>query len=144
MNIELLQSQHDALRLLAERVLLAVADEGSPQPLGALRWQFARELMAHLALEDHIFYPSMKRRADDSLRETVAQLQVEVAPLAQSFSQYMAQWNDDRIARDWRSFCQETRDMIEAIMRRIDKENRLLKALTIEAGSKAPQIRRAG
>ncbi|AMK19172.1 MULTISPECIES: hemerythrin domain-containing protein [Sphingobium] len=144
MNIELLQSQHHALHALAEKLLLAVADDGNPQPLGTLRWQFARELMAHLALEDHIFYPSMKRRPDDPLRETAAQLQVEVAPLAQLFSQYMAQWNDDRIARDWRSFCRETRDMIEAIMRRIDKENRLLKALSTEAALKAPQIRRAG
>ncbi|ANI77307.1 hemerythrin domain-containing protein [Sphingobium sp. EP60837] len=144
MDLELLQSQHDAVDVLAERLLLAVTDESNPQPLGTLRWQFARQLMAHLALEDKIFYPSMQRQAHSSLRDTAARLQVEMEPLALSFSHYMARWSDDRIAREWRDFCRETRHMIEAITHRMRKEERLLMPLIVEAGLEPPQARRVG
>jgi len=144
MDLQLLQSQHDAVDALAERLLLAIADDSNPQPLGTLRWQFARQLMAHLALEDRIFYPSMQRQTLSSLRDTAARLQVEMEPLAQSFSHYMARWSDARIAREWRDFCRETRNMIEAVTHRMRKEERLLMPLIAEAGLEPPQVRRAG
>lgn len=144
MDLELLQSQHDAVDALAEQLLLTIADDNNPQPLGTLRWQFARQLMAHLALEDQIFYPSMQRQAHNHLRDTAARLQVEMEPLAQSFSHYMARWSDERIAREWRDFCRESRDMIESILHRIRQEERLLMPLIAEAGLQPPQLKRAG
>lgn len=138
MDLQHLQSQHDALEVLADEFLRLVADDSAPGPLGTLRWQFARQLMAHLALEDHIFYPAMQRQAHIPLQDTAARLQTEMAPLALSFSHYMSRWNDARITREWPDFCRESRQMVDAIVNRIRKEERLLMPLIAEAGLEPP------
>ncbi|MCK0533560.1 hemerythrin domain-containing protein [Sphingobium agri] len=143
MDLQQLQSQHDALDLLAGRFLTLVDDDGVARPLGTLRWQFARELMAHLALEDQFFYPAMQRQPHVPLQEMAARLQTEMAPLALSFSHYMARWSDDRIAREWPEFCRESRYMMETILNRMRKEEQLLMPLLAEAGLEQP-LRHAG
>ena len=126
MDLQQLQSQHDALDLLAGRFLTLVDDDGVARPLGTLRWQFARELMAHLALEDQFFYPAMQRQPHVPLQEMAARLQT-----------------DDRIAREWPEFCRESRYMVETILNRMRKEEQLLMPLLAEAGLEQP-LRHAG
>lgn len=138
MDLQQLQSQHDALDLMADKLLKLVADDGVPRPLGTLRWQFARELMAHLALEDQFFYPAMQRQAHVPLQVMAARLQQEMAPLALSFSHYMSRWSDDRITREWPEFCRESRNMVETIVDRMRKEEQLLMPLIAEAGLEPP------
>ncbi|HWV12554.1 MAG TPA: hemerythrin domain-containing protein [Sphingobium sp.] len=134
MDLQQLQGQHDALEVLADRFLKLVDDDRTLRPLGALRWQFARELMAHLALEDQIFYPAMQRQSHVPLQEAAARLQIEMGPIALSFSHYMSRWSDDRITREWSEFCRESRYMVESILNRMRKEERLLMPLLAEAG----------
>ncbi len=138
MNLDQLQRQHEAIETLAAQFLSVIADDRLARPLGTLRWQLARELMAHLALEDRIFYPSMQRQPHALLRDTAARLQVEMAPLAASFSSYMSRWSDDRITREWRDFCRESRQMIDAILNRMHTEEKLLVPLLTEAGIEPP------
>ncbi|WP_176596577.1 MULTISPECIES: hemerythrin domain-containing protein [Sphingobium] len=145
MDLDELQRQHDELEALAARFRQAIADDGNPQRLGTLRWQFARLLMAHLALEDRIFYPNMQRQAHDLLRDTAGRLEIEMAPIAQAFSAYMSRWSDDRIEREWADFCYESREMLGAILNRMHKEEGLLMPLLADAGLiEAPRIRRVG
>ncbi|WP_022681446.1 hemerythrin domain-containing protein [Sphingobium bisphenolivorans] len=143
MNLDELRQQHDTIEALARRFQQAVADEGSPQRLGTLRWQFARELMAHLAVEDRLFYPNIQRQSHEALRTMAARLQIEMAPLADRFSAYLAHWSDERIAENWPAFCRETRNMLSAILARVEKEERLLMPLLQEAGLN-PLLKRAG
>ena len=138
MDLAQLQAQHVAVEKLANQFLSLIADDRLARPLGTLRWQLARELMAHLALEDRIFYPSMQRQAHAQLRDTAARLQVEMGPLAASFSRYMSRWSDDRIAREWCDFCRESRQMIDAVLNRMRKEENLLMPLLAEAGLEPP------
>lgn len=143
MNLDQLQGQHEAVEALATQFLSLIADDRLARPVGTLRWQLARELMAHLAVEDQIFYPSMQRQPHALLRDTAARLQVEMAPLAASFSGYMSRWSDDRIAREWRDFCRESRQMIDAILNRMHKEEKLLVPLLAEAGIIEPPLKLA-
>ena len=143
MDLGQLQSQHQRIEALADQFLRAIANDNSPQPLGMLRWQFARELMGHLALEDRIFYPAMRRQGPGLLRDTAARLQVEMAPLADAFSAYMSGWSDERIAREWATFCRESRQIIKTVLNRVQKEERLLMPLLADAGLEPPQISRA-
>ncbi|WP_176591689.1 hemerythrin domain-containing protein [Sphingobium sp. EM0848] len=145
MNLDELQRQHVEIEALAARFRQAIADDSSPQRLGTLRWQFARQLMAHLALEDRILYPNMQRHTHARLRDTAARLEIEMAPIAQRFSTYMSRWSDDRIAREWPDFCRESRDMLGLVLNRIEKEERLLMPLLTEARLiESPRIRLAG
>ncbi|EZP69937.1 Hemerythrin HHE cation binding domain protein [Sphingomonas paucimobilis] len=143
MDLHQLQSQHDALDILADAFLRLIADDRAPRTLGTLRWQYARQLMAHLALEDQFFYPAMQRQAHLPLRDVAARLQTEMAPLAQSFSHYLARWSDDRIAREWPDFCRESRQMINAMINRMRKEEKLLMPLLAQAGL-MPPLKQAG
>lgn len=138
MDLQQLQSQHDALDVTADEFLQLIADNATPRQLGTLRWQFARQLMSHLALEDQFFYPAMQRQAHVRLRETAARLQVEMEPLALSFSHYMSRWSDDRIAREWPDFCRESRQIIEMMINRMRKEEELLMPLITQAGLEPP------
>ena len=142
MDLDQLQRQHDELQLLADRFHRAILDDSDPQPLGTLRWQFARQLLAHLALEDRFFYPAMQRQPHEGLRATAGRLQQEMAPIAKEFSNYVARWSDDRIAREWAGFCHESREMLSAIVQRMAKEERLLMPLLVEAGLNPPRISR--
>jgi hemerythrin-like domain-containing protein len=99
----------------------------------------ARQLIGHLALEDKIFYPAVQRLADKHIRDTALRLEEEMGPLANAFSDYMARWTDERIAREWLSFCRETREILKALARRIDKEERLLYPL-VERASRANRL----
>ena len=144
MDLTELCRQHEELHLLAGRLSRAVADDSAPQGIGALRWQFARLLMAHLALEDRIFYPGVQRMADEQLRTAAQHLQIEMGPLAEAFAAYMTRWSDHRIADEWADFCQETRDIVKSLTNRIDREERTLIPLLNKNLDSPVSVRRAG
>lgn len=144
MDLTELCRQHEELHVLAGQLSRAVANDRVPQALGALRWQFARLLMAHLALEDRIFYPGIQRMPDEQLRTAAQRLQIEMGPLAGAFSAYMSRWSDDRIAREWAGFCQDTREIVKSLMTRIDREERTLIPLLNKNLDSPVPVRRAG
>lgn len=126
MHVEELRRQHQGLGAILLQLSQAVADDRIAQSVGTLRWQLARQLMAHLALEDRIFYPALKRLADEEIRATALRLQAEVGTLSGDFSAYMARWSDDRVVREWPNFCSETRQIISAITTRVHREEQAL------------------
>ncbi|WP_340264524.1 hemerythrin domain-containing protein [Sphingobium mellinum] len=126
MDVDELRRQHQQLSLLSRQLLQAVEDSQIQQSVGAIRWQLARQLMSHLALEDRIFYPAVQRSADEQARTMAQRLQSEMGMLAQNFSAYMQRWNDDQIARFWPDFCSETRDVLTMLKARMEQEERLL------------------
>ncbi|QJR00774.1 hemerythrin domain-containing protein [Sphingobium yanoikuyae] len=145
MNMDELGTQHEEIALIAAHLRQAIADPDQPQAVSALRWQLARKLMAHLALEDRILYPALQRQGDDRVRTTAARIQAEIGALAESFARYMAAWTDERITRDWRGFCADSGRILDALARRIDREERVLYPLARSIDDQATgQIARAG
>ncbi len=125
MDVTELKQQHEAIALVARALAKATAC-ADPQPVGPIRWQMARLLIAHLAQEDRHFYPAIEKYGDIQARETAAQFMREMGGLANSFSIYMSQWSDDRIVREWPLFCGETADMLQALQQRVERENQIL------------------
>ncbi|GBH29507.1 hemerythrin domain-containing protein [Sphingobium xenophagum] len=144
MDMTELRRQHDEISHTAHRLALATADHANPRSVGAIRWQLARQLMGHLALEDRILYPALQRADDAHTRTTAAALQAETGALAESFSSYMTAWSDDRVAREWADFCIATQAVIRALTERVDRENRTLYPLADRIDNSAPPIARAG
>ena len=144
MNVDELRRQHQELSLIAHQLLQAVEDSEVQQSVGVIRWQLARQLMSHLALEDRLFYPAMQRLADDQARSTAQQLQADMGMLAQNFSTYMQRWNDDQIARHWADFCTDTRVILSALKTRMEQEERLLYPLAEAARRHAMPMGRTG
>jgi len=144
MDVSELRRQHRELTVIAHRLLQAVENSDVQQSVGAIRWQLARQLMSHLALEDRIFYPAMHRLADERARTTAMKLQAELGALAQDFSAYMHRWSDDRIAREWAAFCADTRDIIGKLQTRMDQEERQLYPLAETVGQDNMPLSKAG
>lgn len=144
MNVNELRKQHQQLTVIAGQLLQAVGDEATPKSVGALRWQLARTLMSHLALEDRIFYPAMLRLSDERARAAAMQLQAELGMLAHSFSAYMHRWNDDQIVRNWAEFCIETRAILGALKSRMEQEEKQLYPLADIAAEEKDRIQRTG
>ncbi|WHO40012.1 hemerythrin domain-containing protein [Sphingobium sp. AP49] len=144
MNISELREQHEEIGQIAAQLRQAIADPEKSQAVSALRWQLARKLMAHLALEDRILYPAMQRLPDERVRLTAARIQAEIGSLAESFAHYMSAWSDERISREWRSFCTETLHILNALTQRIDREDNILYPLASAEQQPGTPVARAG
>lgn len=123
MDIDLLRTQHQEISDTGRQLRTAVGCQTQPDGVGQLRWQLARQLMAHLALEDQFLYPLIQRSHDQALRQQAAQLQSDTGWIADTFGTYMRHWNEDRIAREWPIFCDETRSLLKALEERMHRED---------------------
>lgn len=128
MDMGELHRQHQDIGLTTRALLAATEHPAQPEGTGRLRWQLARQLMTHLALEDRLLYPTLKRVSDRALREEFARLESEMGTLAKSFADYMARWNEDRVAREWPIFRIETQQILRILLERIAREDRLYRA----------------
>jgi iron-sulfur cluster repair protein YtfE (RIC family) len=125
MDLDLLRKQHDVIAMQAADLFAAVSSR-EPKPVAAIRWRLARDLMAHLALEDRWLYPSMMRSDENKAAITAARFQNEMGDLAAQFTAYMASWTDLRLVEDWDAFCVATRTILSALAARIQRENQEL------------------
>ena len=123
MDMEELRRQHADVMAIAAQLGAAVADDRTPQSVGALRWRLARRLLAHLAIEDDHLYPAMLQLDDASARATAKRFQTELGALSAAFTHYMAAWTDLQIAEEWPRFCAETRIILAALAKRVAQEN---------------------
>lgn len=122
MDIDLLRSQHEDISETARHLRVATAHNVRPDGIGHLRWRLARQLMAHLALEDQIVYPLIQRCQNEAVRHQACQLQAETGRLGDIFNAYMRQWSEDRITLHWADFCMETRMLLNRLEDRIHRE----------------------
>lgn len=143
MDVSELKRQHDEIGRVAQELAAAVANLDQHQPIAALRWELARLLMTHLAMEDRLFYPAMQRLPDAEARATAAAFQTEMGGLSGTFAAYMRCWTDDRVTAEWPTFCVDTQNLLFALAQRIERENSQLYPLATRAVPDGPQ-RKAG
>lgn len=120
---ELLSSEHAELGEISNEILWLLRQ---PTPamaeLSALRWRLSRVLLVHLAREDGSLYPELRRSSDAATRGIAARFEMQMGSLAQDYRAYAARWPADAIAAGWSRFCAETRTMLLALKRRIQRE----------------------
>lgn len=133
MNVGELRAQHERIMRLAAELRRAVDRGEELQPVAALRWGLARELIAHLAIEDRLLYPSMLRSRDTATVDLATRFKSELGSLGDAFTTYMTQWSDSRIAREWEGFRRETRTILDLLAERVARENESLYPLIEDA-----------
>ncbi|WP_062731737.1 hemerythrin domain-containing protein [Sphingobium abikonense] len=144
MDLDELRRQHAEIGLTARALERAVAEEYQPEGVARLRWQLARQLLTHVALEDRIFYPTLKRSPEASTRDHATALERELGALGERFRAYMTDWSDTRIGREWQAFCVETRLILDMLMERVGREDRLFDTLSQGRGiGRSPAARSA-
>ncbi|WP_336969979.1 hemerythrin domain-containing protein [Sphingobium aromaticiconvertens] len=136
MDVSELKWQHDEIGRAAGALVAAVANPGQHQPIAALRWELARLLMTHLAMEDRLFYPAMQRLPNAEARATATAFQAEMGGLSDAFGTYMRNWTDDRVTAEWPAFCAETQTLLRTLAQRIERENSELYPLAARSESR--------
>lgn len=123
-----LRRQHrELLRIGAEMVgLLAMeAAQRDVYKLRSLIAQMAGILNVHLAMEDGVMYPQLLRHPDPELRAIAKRFIDEMGGLKAAFTAYVEKWNVPRAIMDEPvTFARETKNLVDLLSRRIEREDR--------------------
>ncbi len=93
-----------------------------PASIATTRWSLSRLLFAHLATEDRVLYPMLRRSADRKTAELADRFATELGGLADTFKGYMLDWTAERIQRDPDGFERDTRMLYARLGERIRRE----------------------
>jgi iron-sulfur cluster repair protein YtfE (RIC family) len=139
-EIERLRNEHRRLLVLADHLGRYIAgasprDAKAWADFNAVRTRFRTELIAHLKREDWVLYPSLLASGDHELANTAQNYIDEMGHISEAFTDYSRQWLPEALAADWAGYCAATREILEALAARIEREDGGLYplALTVEA-----------
>ena len=123
-HMDKLHDEHQQLLTLAQQLSRVVASSEPPQQteLFELRSKIASTLIAHLKTEDWELYPELFRNEDATVSATARRFNDEMGGLASDFSVYSSRWTTMTIPANWTGFCTESREIIGALVKRIECE----------------------
>jgi hypothetical protein len=123
-----LRDDHAKLARLFGRLgeVIGTADAPPQLELFELRRDLMGTLIAHLKLEDWALYPRLIDSGDRQMSEAGEAFKEEMGGLAPAFIAYCDKWNATTIDADWQGYCNETRDILDALNTRLTRENREL------------------
>jgi len=123
LNRAILSAEHAELIDIADLFAIELrALTPNLERLASLRLRFSRVLLLHLAQEDHLLYPTLKRTTDGPTRELAARFEAEMGQLGDIYRRYVTRWSSIAIAQDWDGFRTDTRSFLAALRRRIRRE----------------------
>jgi len=115
--------EHMQLASIAADLLAhAAARPIDPASIAASRWSLSRQLLAHLATEDRVLYPMLRRSPDRATAALADRFAAELGGLADTFKDYMRHWTAERLARDPDGFERDTRGLSAWLDERIRRE----------------------
>jgi iron-sulfur cluster repair protein YtfE (RIC family) len=141
-DYETLMHEHDALTVLAARLIDAVAphvalnagpDRAYLISAVAARDALSGALMQHLHAEDSTIYPRLISGNDASAAEAARQVAAEFKDLIGDWIAYMADWPATRIEAEWPAFKSVTLELMRRLSGRVKRENELLYPLALAA-----------
>ena len=95
--------------------------------ISLLLGKLAGKLNIHLLSEDKYIYPYLAKKEDKTIQETSRRFAAEMGGLAQVFQDYKTEYlSAVKIKNAPTDFIQSSKEIMEAIMERIAKEEKLL------------------
>ncbi|WP_294324179.1 hemerythrin domain-containing protein [uncultured Sphingomonas sp.] len=90
-----------------------------PVAVATARWSLSRKLLAHLAKEDLLLYPMLRRSPAAAVADLARRSAEEVGGLADGFKAYIRHWTSEAIAGDADGFERDTQAVLAALHARI-------------------------
>jgi iron-sulfur cluster repair protein YtfE (RIC family) len=135
---QLRQEHADLVKIVKELEGLISGDTPPPSvALFEVRRKLSSLLIAHLKAEDWVLYPPLLSSADPKVAEVARHFVDEMGGLAQAFTVYVERWDALSIESDWPRYQRESRGIIDALTKRIIRENRDLYPLLERIGRAA-------
>lgn len=122
---EQLRRDHHELATMASDLMrrTSSAQLADPGGLGKCRWQMARALTRHLAMEDAHVYARLDGDPRPGVAAIVRRYRQEHGALRDQFQTHMVEWTGDAIAHDWTGYCGAVRILVAALEARIRCED---------------------
>jgi hemerythrin-like domain-containing protein len=127
LRTEVFRRQHreiqDVVRLIEGQLVLAATVPYSEDVIRGHLNALVGKLTVHLAMEDNALYPRVRDHGSLRLRKLAAELVADMGGIQARFREYLARWSaPERIAESNAEFIRETTDVLEAVKRRIARE----------------------
>jgi hypothetical protein len=125
-NLMKLRREHARLSDIIQSLASFVMQPRPPdaEELFKVRNELTSTLIGHLKAEDWVIYPRLIANSDPTVAGTALAFSDEMGGLADAYRAYVNKWTAISIAYDWSAYCEETRAVIEALINRINRENR--------------------
>ena len=124
-DLDKLRDEHTVILGIVERLRYLVGQSTPPPQLHlfALRHELSATLIGHLKTEDWVLYPRMLASADPHIASTARAFSDEMGGLGAAYVDHCKTWNADAIAADWVGYSLASRVLLDALTKRISREN---------------------
>jgi len=123
LSYDTLVAEHIAIETTAADLLLHAGQRPlDTAAIATTRWTLSRTLLAHLAKEDLLLYPMLRRSPVVAVADLARRSAEEVGGLSDGFKAYMRRWSGEAIARDPDGFERDTRTLVAALRDRVRHE----------------------
>lgn len=122
-----LRLEHQEILTAALAFLALVRQDpvGHSEELGRQLQELSQKILAHLDLEDGVFYPSALKDPNPEFAAMARQYWIAMANIRDLFSSYLGTWSaPHQIRMDPIGFQRETEVIFGFLERRIERENR--------------------
>ncbi len=127
-RIAQLQSQHEACLAILQDIQtrsMHISDRAAAVEITLMVARLTGILRIHLALEDEILYPALRRSSDPRTAEIGERYWREMGGLADMFLDYVDRWKRaDAVLAEQERFRSESATVFKALADRIEKEHR--------------------
>lgn len=127
-RIAQLQSQHEACLAIVQDIQtrsMHISDRAAAVEITLMVARLTGILRIHLALEDEILYPALRRSSDPRTAEIGERYWREMGGLADMFLDYVDRWKRaDAVLAEQERFRSESATVFKALADRIEKEHR--------------------
>ena len=127
-RIAQLQSQHEACLAIVQDIQtrsMHISDRAAAVEVTLMVARLTGILRIHLALEDEILYPALRRSSDPRTAEIGERYWREMGGLADMFLDYVDRWKRaDAVLAEQERFRSESATVFKALADRIEKEHR--------------------
>jgi hemerythrin-like domain-containing protein len=125
--IQNFREQHDELLIIANKIwsclhVPALADDASGVRM--LLADFLGKLTVHLAMEDNVLYPRLLQNSDRNIRTSAQTFVREMGSISDDLKIYKTRWTSALIIQENpEQFIEQTKNIFEKMVKRIEKEN---------------------
>jgi hemerythrin-like domain-containing protein len=124
---QLFEEHREILRVVERLRYLIGQPKRAPQlHLFALRHELSSTLIGHLKREDWVLYPRLLASADPQIASVALTFSDEMGGLGAAYTQHCRKWDANAIASDWAGYCLASGVLLDALVKRITRENREL------------------
>ena len=114
----------DVVRQLETKLVVATIEQDTSDAIRGHLNELAGKLTVHLAMEDKALYPRLLVHGSPQLRKIAADVVRDMGGIQAVFREYVIRWSvPQRIQANAAEFIRETNEILEALKRRITRED---------------------